>query len=457
MANYEELQAMVEAYVGQVGEIKNIENIMGVIIDKIKQDPYQDFTNSKENKLLENYIQKQFGFNNVYCIWGSSSEFSLKMYTFVGLAQYWDNNKMSFIFDEKNGYYDTAHVNTCYIHLSTGVVKLCDLTAREYTAALIHEIGHNFDKSIYSSLQILFSYIKSVSEILSEKGNAVNGILNIALTTNSGKGIYGMLGKVEYDVVNAIFNKIPAIKYLYNGVVRIGDYMMRFLNSIVTVLSMPLVPLAVLLRPIASLMTINTKKMEEFADSVAVTYGYGADLSSFFIKVRQGLGISKNKKINNGIEKVLYDLLLASTSVLDEISSVDHGSTTTRTKITIQLLKRELQRTDISPDMRRDIEENIRAIEEVYQNYLSSKIKGTELPLTLVTRRFIDRAFNGRTDLIAKLFPNFYYGDGAANKYEKLEYARNSDNMEELKLYIYESCYNGYITNEDKDELISMM
>ena len=455
MANYEELQAVVEAYVGQVGEIKNIENIMGIIIEKIKQDPYQDFTNSKENKLLENYIQKQFGFNKVYCTWGSSSEFSLKVYTMVGFAQVLTDNKLSYVFDEKNGYYDRAHVNTAYIHLSTGVIKLCDLTAREYTAALIHEIGHNFDKSIYSSLSVLFTCIKSVTEILS--GNILNGALNIGLSTNFGKEGLGIIGKIEYEIVNDIFDAVPPIKYLYHGIVRIGDYIMRFLNNIFTVVSMPLVPLAVLLRPLSSLVTMHTKKMEEFADSVAVTYGYGADLSSFLIKVRQGLAIGKNKNINNGIEKVLYDLLLASTSVLDEISSVDHGSSPTRTKIIVQLLKKELQRTDISPAMRRDIEENIRAIEEVYQNYLNSKVKGIELPLTLVTRRFIDKMFNGRTDVIARLFPNFYYGKGFTNKYERLESVRNSDNMEELKLYIYESCYNGYITNEDKDELIAMI
>jgi hypothetical protein len=444
-----EFDVYQEAYYGKAGLIPNIEKQIGIIIDKIKIDPHYDVTNSTENKILQNLITKQFGFKETYCMWYKDSELSPQIATYSSIDSV-VSGKCMFEIDSKKGYYDKTHSTVALINLSTALVRSIDITPREYTALILHEIGHNFDFSFYKGVSWLIKFIRIVNEL--RKRNFIDPISTLFHNVNSLKFIPGRINMICEKIIGFIFEKIPIIKSIYGFLLKSGDWIGLQIRKLSTYINIPFTPLEVLLSPVSQLFTLPGKKSEEFADSFAIAYGYGPELISALYKSDQSMQFKRTKKVSSfPIIRVLTDIRLAEASILDEFTSPMHGSSSNRTTIAIELLKRELAKTGVNPKVKKEIQESINDLQTIYQNYLDGNVNGEYLVITAATRTAIDTMFQGRTDIITTLFPNFYAGD------RTLELESGDDSDIDTVLMIMESFNDGLITEQDRDELIMMI
>ena len=97
-----------------------------------------------------------------------------------------------------------------------------------------------------------------------------------------GHAAIGMLDKF----VEKVSDLIPALKKFMIGVSAIKSFLLRNIEKIKSPIRMiTMVPKVILFSPLYQVKTFFTRKTEENADSFAVFYGYGNDLSKVLVKL----------------------------------------------------------------------------------------------------------------------------------------------------------------------------
>jgi len=466
MANFNELYDLVlEAYYGKSNTISQIEDVIGEILDILEHD---NLVNLKKNPLtskLESLISQQFGFKQVHIIWNRNIECMINVSTIISMDTAFRGNS-KYIIDSKNGYYDKSNSHVAYINLSASIPKQFGINKGEYTAILLHEIGHNFDTSIYGTITYLTFLVKCAIDAITLPKNMsldasaaqINSVRQRRLIDSAGK-VLMTTGPVKdsLNTINVIIewtlDHIPFYRKISDICIQIGSALVRWLGLLVSPLAILSVPVYVLLSPVYHLQGAISRKSEAFSDSFATAYGYGPQLASGLSKISAAGVLNKNSKINNqGVVKVLTDLAMLSVTIMDVFATgSNHGSIGTRITTTIELIKRELNTNDLTPEVKVELRNQLKSLEKIYQNYLDAVYNGTQLPMTAAVRHLVDEAFGGRADFIAKFLPDFYAGDGL-----KVESVCDDANLD-LEILIYESAVNGSITNTDRDELIDML
>lgn len=410
--------AFTEAYFGKSSTLIEIEQVMNSLVELIKKKPFHNYSSHEYTKQLQNLITKQFGFKDTIITWTHTPDTA----PFVGTLSGLDNLNPSFNtkYGKESGYYDTKHKHVCVIHCSTALVSAYNVTGPEYTAILLHEIGHNFDKSIYKALTIIFGMLKSFVTFginmpmdgsrpqPSVHVNPIGGASSTAQATLMSltpvKRAYGTITKF----VDTIIYGNPILRNYFKIMMAFSSKLSRFVTSIFAPIGLiTTVPASIILSPITHLMTTTTRKSEEFADSFATAYGYGTELASGLSKL-QTHGFLKNIDKNpKGISKVFLDLTMAYLELTESFMVPTHGTSATRAQSMIDGLKRDLSSEDIDPEVKRYIEAEIAGLEEALKMQITvSSNPDTHLPITLGVRRLIYNIFDGRTDFIAKLFPS---------------------------------------------------
>ena len=109
------------------------------------------------------------------------------------------------------------------------------------------------------------------------------------------------------------------------------------------------------------------------------------------------------------IRRFFTDLSIAESSIISLFIDGTHGTSINRAKTNLDMLKNDLQNGDFSPDVRASLQQEIINLEKAINDYRKGYIDGNEesnLPFTLCARKLLYNAFNGRSDYIAKLFPD---------------------------------------------------
>jgi hypothetical protein len=269
-----------EAYYGKTKILLEAEKCLNQIVLKVTRDPSTIVDKTPENIRLQALLKKQFGFKEVNILWNNTPGFMPNACTLIGVESLALGN-FSYQIDNKNGYYDSKHINYCVVQISSSMITYSGVTGSELLAIILHEIGHNFDASIYNILKYVFFLIKPVEV------QSVDEETGLAVKTKVPASIYTVISKLvansevfkRFNVgvqrfYDFVLEKLPSLN---NFLAILNDYISnagKILSRIAGVYNILSIPQIILMAPISHIGYMAERKTEIFADSFATVYGY---------------------------------------------------------------------------------------------------------------------------------------------------------------------------------------
>ena len=395
-----------EAYFGKSPILEQAEDILAQLIEEIRIDPLKTYSIHPLNKTFEKLLQKQFGFRKVFILWDRSPIRNPHGYTYVSSNIVFGDDDILFLKDKKKGYYDKRHKNVAYIRISSNLVKYMNLNAAETLGIILHEFGHNFDRTIYARINLAINYLNILTATLANPLSAV-GFLP---TSNPGKNFMGELRRMGDKVRDFLVERIPGLKKIEMVFQKMINIMTLGAEILLSPAALAMTPLVVLLSPWAHLMTAFTNKSEQFSDSFATAYGYGPDLGNALRKMDALNVIDRSKsgtgKKMNPVQKFCYDMVLMEREILMFALGSSHGTSSSRITQCKQALMDDLNSGEYPPELKKELLSSIAKLENVYQKCINVEEKGNKFAMTSFVKSFISRLFNGNSSYIAKIFPN---------------------------------------------------
>lgn len=385
---------MQEAYYGKLPEFNEMEKLFDSIIVRVKKEKEKSNPNKyPEMKKISKLFCKIFGFKKAIIHWEPFNEenaYTISLNTFLIFA----NKNKEMIKKKKNGFYDTSHSIVLTVYLSVGDILSANLTSREMIAVVLHEIGHNFDLSGYH----LISYYLNCITSLGLYAKAAKKYKNIDQINKTKEKYYN-----DKELENSkYYNNTKKRKEVnekikeYIGNALKSSAKLSLLTELTRIISLPVM---LLLTPFSQVSLLADKKGELFADSFAVAYGYGTELMTALEK------FSDYKKYYNPkskIQKTLYDLSLYQNE--SYIAAFDcHGSNQERCYEALKKLKNDLKTGDFSPELKEELENEIKRIQEQL-DIIVSMPNEERRGITRLWRKINAVIFRHSPNLISKLF-----------------------------------------------------
>ena len=405
-----------EAYFGKSSTLEQAENIIGEIMRVIRLNPSGDYTNHPLNKKLEMLFEKQFGVKNMYIIWDRTpiskpSEFSLCSSDILFNSHYIIQK------DNRNGFYDKNHVHVAYIRLSVNLITSINFTPEEIMALMLHNLGTNFDGSIYSRFKILLGYVNAVfgalyslmvGTMLGDAMMAVKPIIAeiisiMMISTNPG---HKLLAKLN-QLLEKLIDKVPVLKKISLVFGKIENVLYKIGEIGLDVYKIFRIPFFIISAPISQLFSLFGRKELEFADSFAASYGYGAAMASVINKAEASNWIKDMEAFpteSNGFYKMTTDIALFMREVIN--ITLKGGSSGSRIVKIKEDLVYNIKGGDYPKELKKDILKSIDDIESVYRNYTNCDRNDSGLLATAFVRNGVDDLFDGRSDIINQIFPD---------------------------------------------------
>lgn len=412
---------ITEAYFGRSPILQQAEVVLGKLIREIKNDPLADYTNSKLNKEFESLMKKQFGFDKFFMIWKRGPRVMANAFTLFSSDIIWNGDKIVNI-DKKKGFYDKSHSHVCYIQSYQTMIAQLDLSAEEMMGILLHEMGHNFDRSFYYILTVLRSYVRLIFEPVTQYitnfdgfGNPYTTTINtvvprlkvqwiqILTSTGFGKNLLAAWNSFTENILT----KIPVLKKLSYTLGRVGDFLLRQFERIAAIPNLLYMPVIALVSPWFHLSKVPVRKMEEFSDSFATSYGYGAACASALVKIEATNLLDydiKSARKDNPLVRITTDFAMTNRYLISVLMGADHGSNDTRMHNMLRQLEADIKNANYPKDLEKELMKEYKKLRKTYSDYFSAG-KNERLCFTAMTRGFVNRVFNGESDFIAKLFP----------------------------------------------------
>lgn len=417
-----QLQLYTEMYYGKKKEFETCEALIGSIRKRlVSTKTYQYINDFTENKLLEKELQKIFGFKKVHIHWEYKN--IPNAYTIIGSHLYSDPRRKSTLMDKKKGYYDESHSDVLFVCLYAGLLTGDNaLTNDEVLGVLLHEIGHNFDYSIFNTLNaivkttltaVIFGGLSAGAVVLSgapvmSMPFVIYGLLYTALAAVS--TTYNISNDDKDKFYNAVSREERLqMKYPYHkkveeeldkirGKLRIWNVSKGAIID--TLRNTVLLPAHIIVSPLIQFVNISGKTKEQFADSFATAYGYGPSMIRGLNKLGK---YPKELKDSSDFTKVMYDLGRINIEMMSSLYEC-HGTNQERTKAAINKMKKDLMRGEFSPEMKSNLMKEINELEELYQGYLR---KDPEIKngITVAVRKVVDFVFAGIPN-IARIIKN---------------------------------------------------
>ena len=392
----------IERFLGKTKYLQAAEAVLEDIKRDLKDEPTMDVIHSENNKKLCALLEKQFGFRRVYISWDRGGESRVNGYTLCSADVIFRGSKFIENF-EHSGFYDKGHDHICYIAISSQMFYSLDMTAAEVLAIILHEIGHNFDRSPYMVIKMLYHYIRSFFIITQKDGfeveitpNIVGGALTAGMTTNPGKSIITSIDSWVENIKNS-FPVFKKLSYHFNKAI---DFINRGLSLIISPVVLASMPIYILLSPIFQTMTVFTRKTEQLADSFATMYGYGPELGSALNRLTTTN--LKVEKAHGGLYKLMASISMANREIINFVLS-GHGTTAARIESNLEYLRREIKVNEFPREVREELLKDIEDMERIKDIYVQAQYNGNDYAFAGFVRETIDDVFSGRSDYIGKL------------------------------------------------------
>lgn len=414
------LFTLKEAFVGKTHELLLAEQYIAQLREKymVKNNGYYELAKSLGNinmdpllRKIEGCLEKEFGFTNVY-IMVALTAVEAQCITFpvhYNVAKYkeisdaFKNKNTGIKFDPKD---DLAFI-AC---ITSSLLFSPALSSAEILAVLLHEIGHNFEVPLLNNTFIpscfkvygdMFIRNIMASENMSDLVKGLATTMIFGLSSNAmAEGGKKNTNKGLHYVIDGLF---LAKDLLFNVLGRLGtgvvDFIWRdiigldpvFLKSwsLTRAINVTVQRLCTLFKkqPLKFTYIISDKISEKIADRFAAYYGYGTELSTALIKLTESRGTSYSKYMG-GIDlhsaareiPVLGHYIGFCNFMTTEIFGImtdPHPTSMERGKDMLMTLKKDLNRSDISPKMRKQLAAEVAKMEATYLLYRDVSIEAS--------------------------------------------------------------------------------
>lgn len=424
----------MEAYYGRSKELKQIEAEFNAIIKEIrkvytdKMDPFayhemlQKIIVSNDIKphvaKINALFKKQFGFNEFNLMYANvdgitdPNAFAVPagiirrtiahdgMFNIVPLKQ------------QSGGYYDKSHTYTCTVMVTPAMFDVADLTGAEMLALVLHEIGHNFQCTPLANIGWFLPFLDlfEINVDAAKKHNVAKNpafirFINYILDNELSNEWYAFKTKFS-NLLYEIFSS--ALKPL----IMLSDVIGKALNNIkwMYVQMMPfllgalsIVGAAVQIRNLNPATILNIfcgYSGEVFADSFAVAYGYGPELSSAMSKLGAHYELSYNRLMDNPILGPLYQINIVTFEIIQDVFNLDpHPSNQRRILNMMEKLEREIKSGQLPPSLKKSAMEDLKKNRRIYQKYLNAEVGDKQFALIASYRTLNDSMFGGKLDI----------------------------------------------------------
>lgn len=387
--NAAEIDAMLcEEYIGQIPEFEAISKCFDAMLKKAKENPNGMNPNKwKENRDIQKIFKHFFGLKSFWLYW-VPSDVVPNARTFMDSALLGDDQLEAVMNRKKGrGFYDTQHKSIIFIVVYCAILRPeYELTGRELTAIILHECGHNFDSSPYSHLGIVRKlYIKyylgatPVDEHNRIKQQAYD------YYKKASKKVYGnddmrnseresdQHAVDRYTNPSTLGSTLKSLKNIFKNTIGIfsGYYWLLQLHH------------------------RSARKAEQFADSFAVTYGYGHELITSLEKMDAIFDRPARK--TGPVNTLMRDLYRATVEV-NSMFKDEHATNQARCKDCIVKLKADVASGDYAPELKDDLLNEIAELEDEYQVIVNCNPE-QRISFTRGWRKFINALFGGRPEL----------------------------------------------------------
>lgn len=402
-----QFKPVLEKYVGNNRkEFKIIESELKKLIDLIKSKylPFKDrifngedflieinnseINNSEHNKLVEKMFKDIFELKDFKLIWYTSPKSRAstltRPLTFLG-----SNYKK----DEKG-----HRINNKLfigIYLNTGLITYSNLNEKELLAIILHEIGHGFYNSVFNLLAVI--PIKLTYNM--KKLDLWDTIKSFLIAS----GIFEVLRldenmfKVKRFLLNTftgsfpkLFSWIVSIYDLFHNIIPLTKRRVGFKDFITVAPEKEFYPFKML-------FLYNDEK---HSDSFAADYGYGLYLASALQKSYIEENTLRSQLYNVPILNWFLDFYDLQSEIISSCLS-GYPMDNNRIRSILDRMKRNLKDKELTPDLKKELEAQIKEFEDFYYNeYLSfSNDENKQRVFTWVYKAAVEKLFAGKADL----------------------------------------------------------
>jgi len=352
-----------ERYYNNVKELNEIDECMARIKEKVgnkygKELVVEDINISKENKIIENNLKKLFNFEEVYIFWETSASVNGYTMPIIYSAPFIDWTTTEDI--KKGVSYKNSKGKKVNIHLFYSIFTVADLSPREATAVLLHEVGHNF---YYHKMSILTSEFFYVLITLLQPFEMIKIFLK------------NKMDKVDRENFNGIINNAS------NKIKTPLEFYKDILYQLKLYCFFPLVnPISIIIYNINKIfpnlvfnnILLDKYRNEKFADNFATMYGYGVETASLQNKFSKPCELSAGNKVFFSriplidiYARNIYEYLKA----ISDLSFNEHPKSITRIKEQKKYLEHCLNETKLTSKQKTEIRKQISEIDKIYESY----------------------------------------------------------------------------------------
>lgn len=424
--NFQPTDVYTEAYIGRLPELvtvsKLFEKIQTLYMDSNRQTDPNDYA---ETAKIRKILTKLFGVKDVVITWipYENAWASTPVLFSVLKAQ---NSYMPLEF-RKTGYYDSSHTRVFGIIMWTGLLNkdIVTLTGDEITAILLHETGHALDENplihfapVINGLTTIVNKIFKAEVVTPMNVNEIFG-RNIDETYNTYipyikkyipdfQKYLNFMSDVMHKVKETTFFRLfTSAKYEKALIRRIRNWIgnVQVIWSTITeggkIVTEGSHSGFLRYMAISVPRRINKNRSEQFADSVAAMYGYGVETIRALEKLDRSYGWNTRSPLEpkSKIQDVIMDLQATVYELLTIMIQDPHGTYQQRNKNLLIKLKRDLDSSDYPVEMKEYLKEDITKLEAQYDLLLSVDRSEMRTPCLAVTRKIIDKLFDGRPDI----------------------------------------------------------
>lgn len=348
---YFENMTLHEVYFGKTKHLTDAEKLLGKFREEYASN--QKKANSSKDLLAFNrLIEKAFKLE-CFCLniqySGLQNACTVPFSTCIDAPNY-KNMKAN----ETGFNYDYVKGSSIIVWINSGLIFNKSFTDGEIMAFIMHEIGHNFQTAI-SPLARGYSYIqRAIALLYMPIYIVVNPAQGLSLTSGTRRW-YTQLIEMWREEDNDFFNFLNGFKYIWSKITAIVGLPLHFIGMIGKMMKGPTIPIPSLRNVTDALLGIPGFKGETIADNFATIYGYGPELASGLNKMKYSAGGWVDEGVvRNSFLGMWYDLCEIPTTIMLNIIDC-HPNDSHRCKHQIDMLKAELNKTDLDPKMKTKI------------------------------------------------------------------------------------------------------
>lgn len=393
-------------YQGKSKNLMEAEKYLAVIIKKLKSFEYASReyykynpNNSKELEKVKECFCKEFGFGEFDLNFDPRpviNGYTVPSYGIITLI----NSSMPMLpLRRGEKYYDKSHNYYCYINIFTALIIELDLTPGETMAIILHEVGHNFDVSIPSVIArkaaIILTLLTAPQQLL---------FLDIF------SYIYAMQDKL----LTTAAHYVPDVMKIYSKFSMLFDDFssifadLRIVGDVIK---------AIMQGGVANFAIRSAigGAGEVFADSFAVSYGYGKETVSAMDKISN---IYYNNKRFKYREKLMHvkglNTLIDAENVMVHIaiSIVDpHPQSETRMIFAIKRLEELSKDNSLTPAQRKIIKNDLEAAKKIRETNMKMEHEEERGAYASMLRKYLLDKTDGALDIKAFLLRLLPYSE----------------------------------------------